>query len=289
MKKIGFIDYFLDEWHANNYPDMIRKNPAAQRAGIDVCYAYAALEASPWGGLTTDEWCKKYGVERVGSIEKLVELSDCIVVLSPDNPEQHEALADLALRSGKPVYIDKTFAPDRAAAQRMFDLAAAYHTPMYSSSALRFADEIARFREAAEGAKTCVAAGPHTFEIYGIHIFEVLTAVMKGGARRMMCTANGKNRAITVEYEGGRTGLFLQMETGSVPFTVSVEEQNGSVFYSDVKDTYFERFIDNLVHFFADGVPRVPARETIEMMGLLETAKAALAKPFAWVEVDGKN
>ena len=53
-----------------------------------------------------------------------------------------------------------------------------------------------------------------------------------------------------------------------------MEEQNGSVFYSDVKDTYFERFIDNLVHFFADGVPRVPARETIEMMGLLETAYA---------------
>lgn len=20
MKKIGFVDYFLDEWHANNYP-----------------------------------------------------------------------------------------------------------------------------------------------------------------------------------------------------------------------------------------------------------------------------
>lgn len=25
MKKIGFIDYFLDEWHANNYPDWIRE------------------------------------------------------------------------------------------------------------------------------------------------------------------------------------------------------------------------------------------------------------------------
>ena len=24
MKKVGFVDYFLDEWHANNYPEMIR-------------------------------------------------------------------------------------------------------------------------------------------------------------------------------------------------------------------------------------------------------------------------
>ena len=36
MKKIGFIDNFLSEWHANNYPDMIRKNPRAQELGFDV-------------------------------------------------------------------------------------------------------------------------------------------------------------------------------------------------------------------------------------------------------------
>jgi hypothetical protein len=26
MKKIGFIDYFLDEWHAENYPQWIEEN-----------------------------------------------------------------------------------------------------------------------------------------------------------------------------------------------------------------------------------------------------------------------
>ena len=25
MKKIGFIDFYLDEWHANNYPAWIRE------------------------------------------------------------------------------------------------------------------------------------------------------------------------------------------------------------------------------------------------------------------------
>ena len=25
MKKIGFIDYYLSEWHANNYPALIEK------------------------------------------------------------------------------------------------------------------------------------------------------------------------------------------------------------------------------------------------------------------------
>lgn len=36
MKKIGFIDNFLSEWHANNYPDMIRNNPRAKDS-VSMC------------------------------------------------------------------------------------------------------------------------------------------------------------------------------------------------------------------------------------------------------------
>ena len=32
MIKVGFIDYFLDEWHANNYPSMFQEasNPSPE-------------------------------------------------------------------------------------------------------------------------------------------------------------------------------------------------------------------------------------------------------------------
>ena len=30
MKKVGFVDYFLDEWHANNYPEMIKNATAGE-------------------------------------------------------------------------------------------------------------------------------------------------------------------------------------------------------------------------------------------------------------------
>ena len=30
--KIGFIDYYLDEWHANNYPEFIRKASGGKAA-----------------------------------------------------------------------------------------------------------------------------------------------------------------------------------------------------------------------------------------------------------------
>ena len=37
MHKIGFIDYFLDEWHAEKYPGWIEK---ASSGSMKVAYAY---------------------------------------------------------------------------------------------------------------------------------------------------------------------------------------------------------------------------------------------------------
>ena len=77
MIKIGFIDYFLDEWHANNYPKFIK-----QKFGDEFKVAYAYAEIDKPNGKTTDEWCKEFDVERCNTIAEVVEKSDCIIVLS---------------------------------------------------------------------------------------------------------------------------------------------------------------------------------------------------------------
>ena len=106
--KIGFIDYYLDEWPAHNYPELIKELSGGD---MEVAYAYGHID-SPIGGMTTDEWCAKYGIERVMTIDELVKKSDALIVLSPDNCEMHEELCQIPLRSGKRCYVDKTFAPD---------------------------------------------------------------------------------------------------------------------------------------------------------------------------------
>ena len=85
MRKIGFIDYYLDEWHANNYPAWIKEHSSGEQV---VAYAYAYREP-PFAGMSSAEWAKKQGVELVPTIDALIEKSDCIVVLSPDNSEMH--------------------------------------------------------------------------------------------------------------------------------------------------------------------------------------------------------
>ena len=62
MKTIGFVDYYISEWHANNYPAWIKQ--ANEKLGLDyeVAYAWAEEDVSPVDGITTEGWCKKFGV-----------------------------------------------------------------------------------------------------------------------------------------------------------------------------------------------------------------------------------
>ena len=222
MRKIGFIDYFLDEWHANNYPLWITDPRHCGRYGV--AHAWAAMDKP--GGQTTGEWCARFGVAQAASQEELIEKSDCIIVLSPDNPEQHEALAALALKSGKPVYVDKTFAKTHAAAERMFNLAEKHGTPMYSTSALRYATELNWLSEnevAQAEVEFASARGPGVFENYGIHQIEMIVAAMGTGALRAIAHGTDKAPVVVYEYAGGRSSVVNHLPWSG--FSLVVQDQ----------------------------------------------------------------
>ncbi len=119
MKRIGFIDYYIDEWHANNYPKWMRESSRGKQFEV----ALAWQEISPEGKQTLEQWCHEQQVSPAQRVEQVIAECDCLVVLSPDNPERHWDLCEYALKSGKACYVDKTFAPDYATALRLVDLA----------------------------------------------------------------------------------------------------------------------------------------------------------------------
>ncbi len=275
--KIGFIDYYLDEWHANNYPAWIKEISGGE---MTVAYAYAEI-ASPHTGVTTEEWCARMGIEQVGSIEELVEKSDGIIVLSPDNCERHEALCQIPLRSGKPVYIDKTFAPDFATAKRIFDLAEANGTPCYSTSALRFADEYKGIDTDAITAANFW--GPMAFETYSIHQLEPLFMLMKTTAEQVMMVPGENYYLLIIRFADGRVGSI----SGSFPdgpFAAQLTMRGGN---RNVKVTsdFFRNFIVELVAFFRTKAIAVPHADTLAIMAARTAALEALKKPFTWISV----
>ena len=282
MKKIGFIDHFLDEWHANQFPAWIRGSD--ERRGLEIALAWAEMDKE--GGLTTDQWCEKHRVARAGSLEEIVDKSDCLVILSPDHPERHEELSEPALKSGKPVYIDKTFAPDVAAARRMFALAEDHGTPMFSCSALRFAAELDQIEKSlAPGeARFVNTGGGGRVSTYLVHQAEMAVRLLGTGAHRVMVVGEGETAAVTVQYPDGRQAVMQIMP--NLPFRVSAAGADGAAAHHlSVDHSFFQHFIDAVLRFFHDRQPPVSAEDTLQIMVLIEAARQAAEKPGTWVNL----
>ncbi|MFU0800951.1 MAG: Gfo/Idh/MocA family oxidoreductase [Xylanivirga thermophila] len=284
MKHIGFIDYYIDEWHANNYPAWIRENITKKGWDWDISYVWAEID-NP-NGLDTDSWCKKYNVERVDTIEELVEKSDFIMVLSPDNPENHERFSKLALMSGKPVYIDKTFSPDLASGVRMFKTAEQYNTPMFSSSALRFAEEFSLYPDSDvnhDSIEYIATMGPGYFDNYAVHQIEMIVSLMGVGAKRIKSLSSTNGRFLSIEYNDGRRASMLQIQ--DMPFQLSMQLKDGKgIFIKECSDT-FPRLIDEIMDFFNTKEIPVAQEETLEIMAIIEAGNKALKNYDTWIDI----
>ena len=57
MRSIGFIDFYLSEWHANNYPAWLSEVNEKNGTDFAVKYAWAEQGVSPRDGVTSEEWC----------------------------------------------------------------------------------------------------------------------------------------------------------------------------------------------------------------------------------------
>lgn len=277
-KKIGFIDYYLDEWHALNYPQFIKE---ATDGEFEVAYAYAEMDKP--GGMTTDQWCEKYGVQRLDSIDEVVEKSDCIIVLSPDNPERHWDLCQKPLRSGKCVYVDKTFALEKSTAEALVKLAEEHNTPFFSTSALRFADELKDVDR--EGICFINSRGPGNFDTYSIHQIEPIVVLMGSKAKRIMSVGSGKYESMVIEFEGNRSIVMSHYGWTNVDFSMLVNYEDGRTVSVPAMSNTFPNFIKAMCDFFKTGDIKAAHDETVAIMGIIEAGNKALANPNTWIEI----
>lgn len=280
MVKVGFIDYFLDEWHANNYPKWFKA--ASEKLGEEfvVSYAWAELDAPPHGGKTTKEWCEAKGVEACATLRDVCEKSDVIVVLSPDNPERHLDYAKAVLPFGKRTYIDKTFAPDYATALRMFGIAREYNTPFFSSSALRYAEEL----KALDAPDHIITTGGGLLSRYIVHQAEMVVAKLGLGVSRVMARKQGPVTVFSVDYENGKRATVLHAP--AFGFQISLAKEEGEITpLTPAASPFFAALIEDMARFFLEGTTSFDTDETLEVMKLIDLCLLAEAKPDEWVKI----
>ena len=275
MKKIGFVDYYISEWHANNYTKWLADSIKNAGADFTVAYAWAELEVSLFDGATTDEWCEKYGVSRCDTLEELCEKSDYILILAPSNPETHLRYAETVLKYGKNTFIDKTFAPDFETACRIFELAKKYNTKIFSSSALRYADELAQYSLGADAVS--LMFGGSNLPEYIVHPVEIATKTIGIAAKSVRLETSADQTLVRINYADGMAANLLYSPT--LTYSALVSGRDGKTVNIPKLSGFFPNLMSDIVRFFIEGTPSFDAAETLAVMRVRDAVLSALESP----------
>ena len=278
MKKIGFIDYYLAEWHADNYPAWIKA--ANESLSEDFCLCYAWGEIPSPEGVTNKEWCEKNGVTLCDSMEEVCEKSDFLFILAPSDPEKHLGYAEKVLAYKKPTYIDKTFAPDLKTAEKIFALAEKYATPFFSTSALRYATELDGITDSEAAV---VTGGGRSIEEYCIHQIEMLVKTLAAKPECVKVERQGeKQYVVSVKFEGGKKGSFVYSD--ALPFTICAEKEGVSRYFS-INSDFFGLLIKDILKFFTNKKPPFDIKQTLYVMAVREKTVEGVNNPDKWLEI----
>lgn len=261
MKTIGFVDYYISEWHANNYPGWIKE--ICEAKGLDFCvkYAWAEENVSPLDGKTTEQWCEDFGCEKCDTIAELCEKCDYILVLSPSNPEKHLQYAKEVLKYKKNTYIDKTFAPTYDEAKEIFDIAEKYGTKFFSSSALRYADELSEL----ENVRNIVTTGGGgNLPEYIIHQIEMVEKVLKAKPLSVKVENQGRQSVCSVAFENDKKATMIYAP--ALPFAVCADTDDGQSLYKVISSDFFKNLLADILNFYETGERSFDPNETLEVM-----------------------
>ena len=248
----------------------------------------------------TAELRDKWGIEIVGSIEELVKKVDAVMLTSVDG-RAHLPQARAVIAARKPLFVDKPFTASVRDALEIARLARESGTPVFSSSSLRFNDDVQAIKADPRVAevKGAITWGPATLEPhhpdlfwYGIHAVEILYTFMGSGCQRVTRTFTPGADLASCEWKDGRIGVVRGVRDsastyGHVVFgpKAVVSAPAAEAVASRPKRSSYYGLVSAAVEFFRTGKSPVPIDETIEIMAFMEAADLSKARKGAPVEM----
>jgi len=283
LMKIGFIDYKLNNYHANKFHGILNKPGFPGNVQI-----VAAYEQNPEG----EDWCAAKGVARAQSSAEVVEKSDAIIVLGPDNTDTHPTLAAEALRSGKPTLIDKSLADTLANAQAMLAVASQHNTPVMSASSLRFSVELEEMLKALGGQKVdgVFSRGFGKWRGYAVHTISPAIRLLGSRIKRVVDTGSNETRLVTLEDVDGRRAFVElrksenQME--ATPWQIgALAGEKYHVATIAKYDEFYENLMKQAVEFFRTGKSPVLPEEQLDTLAVELAADESQAAGGSWIDL----
>jgi hypothetical protein len=230
---------------------------------------------------------EKYEVIFYDTIDELCQHVDAVLLESVDG-RPHLEQAKPVLRAHKPLFIDKPIAGSLRDALEIFKLAREQGTPVFSSSALRFAASTQSVHNGSLG-KVLYAETygpcelePHHPDLfwYGVHGIEALYTVLGSGCQTVQrgTTATGQIEVVG-SWSGGRKGVFRE-DKG---FHGLAKGEKGEAPVGTF-DGYLPLVVQ-IIKFFQSGIAPVNPEETIEIFAFMQAADESKRQGSAPVSV----
>lgn len=270
-KRIGYVDYILENFHANVYLKALRNDLKARGFEVTGC---TGMKEKPGR-----EWAEKNGVPYFADPAELNENVDYYMILAPSNPEVHLQLCEQVFPFGKTTYVDKTFTTDLKTANRIFAFADRNKVKMQTTSALRYTcvqtyvDEVGR-----RNVKHMVAwGGGRSFGEYAIHPVELVVSCMGPKAEALMRRGAGKCSQLLIDFSAGRTAVVNVYTKISTPFAASVTTTTETKLMPIDGSKIFIDMAAAILDLFETGKPNIDRAESLMVRRILDVAESPKA------------
>ena len=265
-KRIGFVDLNLENFHANVYLKLLRED--LRERGFEVAGG-TGIEAAE-----SRTWAAENGVPYFDTVEELDEQVDFYAVLAPSNPEVHEELCRQVFPCDKVTYVDKTFAPDLATAERIFALADECGVPMQTSSALRYTNVQQRVAELGAGTVRHMVTwgGGSSFGEYAIHPLELAVSCMGAEAQRLMRRGTGDQSQLLLDFSGERTAVVNVYTNATTPFAAAVTTAKKTEYIAVDSSRIFLDTAAAMLDLFEQGEAAIDRGESLMIRRILDAA-----------------
>lgn len=266
-KRIGFVDYNLDNFHSRVYLKAIREDLKGR--GYTVAGGTGILAGK------SRAWAKKNTLPYFETVKELGAAVDCFVIMAPANPEVHLDLCRQVFPFSRPTYVDKPFAPDAATAGKIFALADEHKVAMQTSSALRYTavqKHVAKVGR--ENVRHMVTwGGGSNYDEYVIHPVELLVSCMGHEAVSLMRRGKEPESQLLVNFTRGRTGVVNVFNRTRTRFAASVTTKKGTDHLTVDNSRLFVDTAAAILDLFDSGKPAIDRRESLTIMRILDASR----------------
>ncbi len=222
-----------------------------------------------------------WGVEIVDDLAEMIPKIDCVMIESCDGSE-HLHNATPFIEAGMTTYIDKPFASSLRDALKIAELAEKHGVGLFSSSSLRYGQEVQDFKARADQTGAVIGASayspaslhprnPGLFH-YGIHGVETLYALMGPGCEVVSCTFDEAAEVNVGHWKDGRIGVMHGIREGAAGYGFQAWCENVIETHTIDTNYIYRELLKRVVTFFETGRSDVPIEETLEIIAFIDAA-----------------